>query len=67
MAFCVFGSAVGAKVPQADAERLIASGTATAFRPFGRPPMREWIELRAKSEELDRLQPFLSLAIDHAR
>jgi len=67
MAFCVFSSAVGAKVPEAEAAGLIASGTATPFRPFGRPPMREWIELHAKPDNAAKLAPILSLALRYAK
>jgi hypothetical protein len=67
MAFCVYGSAVAAKIPEAEAARLIASGEATAFRPYGRPPMKEWIELRAKPGDSVKLAPILTLALRYAR
>jgi hypothetical protein len=67
MAFCVYGSAVGAKIPEAEAARLIASGEATAFRPYGRPPMKEWIELQAKPCDSVTLAPILTLALSYAR
>jgi hypothetical protein len=67
LAFCVFGSAVGAKIPAADAARLIAANDATPFRPFGRPPMNEWIELQASPENARKLTPILSLALRHAK
>ncbi len=41
MAFCVFGAEIGVKLPEAEAARLIASGSASAFRPYGRAPMKE--------------------------
>lgn len=67
LAFCVFGSAVAAKIPQAEAARLIGSGTAIAFRPYGRPAMKEWVEIRAKPTDVVRLVPALSLALRHAK
>ncbi len=67
MAFCVFKSGVGAKVPEADAARLIASGTAKQFRPYGKPAMREWIELQATGADVPKLAPVLSLALRYAR
>jgi hypothetical protein len=67
MAFCVFESGVGAKVPEADAARLIASGTATPFRPYGKPAMKEWIELQAGRADVPRLVPVLSLALQFAK
>ena len=38
MAFCVYGPAIGAKVPEGLARRLIDEGRAAAFHPYaGRP------------------------------
>jgi hypothetical protein len=67
MAFCVHGQGIGAKLPQADAARLIASGEATAFRPFGRPPMEERVEPPAGPDEAPRAAPILALAVRYAR
>ena len=67
LAFCVYGQGIGAKLPQAEAARLIASGEATAFRPFGRPAMKEWVELRAEPGEALRMAPILALAVRYAR
>lgn len=67
MAFCVFKSGVGAKVPAADAARLIASGAATSFRPYGKPAMKEWIELQASQADVPKLAPVLSLALRYAK
>jgi hypothetical protein len=67
MAFCVYGKAVAAKLPQAEAARLMAAGDATAFRPFGRPPMKEWVELQAEPGDAPRLAPVLAIALRYAR
>ena len=67
LAFCVYGQGIGAKLPQAEAARLIASGEATAFRPFGGPAMKEWVELRAEPGEALRMAPILALAVRYAR
>lgn len=67
LAFCVFGAAVGVKVPAVEAARLIESGTATAFRPYGRPPMREWIEVQARPDDVPRLESILASALRYAR
>ena len=67
LAFCVFGSAVVAKIPQAEAARLIAAGTAIAFRPYGRPAMKEWVEIKAKPTDVVSLVPVMSLALRHAK
>ncbi|HLI86637.1 MAG TPA: hypothetical protein VKV17_22210 [Bryobacteraceae bacterium] len=67
MAFCVYGEGIGAKLPQAEAARLIASGQATAFRPFDRPAMKEWVELRVKPGEALKIVPILAAAVRYAR
>lgn len=67
MAFRVFDRAVGAKVPAAQAAQLIPSGAATAFRPYGRRAMREWIELRATPDDVPRSAPILALALRCAK
>ena len=41
MAFCGFKSGVGAKVLEAEAPLLLASGAATQFRSYGKPAMKE--------------------------
>src|ERR1700761_8095601 len=64
LAFCVYGDVVGAKVPEADATRLIATNEVTAFRPYGRPAMKEWIELKGP---VPAMLPILMLAMAHAR
>ena len=67
MAFCAFKSGVGAKVPEAEAALLIASGAATQFRPYGKPAMKEWIELQASRADVPKLEPVLSLALRYAK
>ena len=66
LAFCVCSGAIGAKLPQAEAARLIASSEATPFRPFGRSPMREWVELRADPHQLASISPILVTAVRYA-
>jgi hypothetical protein len=49
---CVYGEGVGTKVPEALARRLLAEPHIVAFRPMGRPPMREWVRInRADSKD----------------
>jgi hypothetical protein len=67
MAFCVYGDAVGAKLPQADAARLIEAGTAESFRPYGKPAMKEWIALRDGRSDPLAVFAVLDLAIRYAR
>lgn len=42
---CIYGVGVGLKVPPALVARLIECGEAIAFRPHGKPTMREWIQI----------------------
>lgn len=44
MVGCVFGDAIGLKVPAELAKQAIADRRATRFQPMGRKPMREWIQ-----------------------
>jgi hypothetical protein len=67
MAFCVYGDVVGVKLPAAAAAQLMASGRAAAFRPYGRVPMKEWVELRATDATSAAAAPILAVAIAYAR
>lgn len=43
---CLYGDVVGVKVPEELAQRLLATEHhVRPFRPMGRSPMREWIEI----------------------
>lgn len=42
---CVYGDGVGIKVPLKLAAHLIERGVAIAFRPHGKPAMREWVQI----------------------
>jgi TfoX/Sxy family transcriptional regulator of competence genes len=46
---CVFGGNIGLKVAAATAAGALAAGSASAFRPYGKPAMREWIEIPGES------------------
>lgn len=48
---CVYGSGVGIKLPAARAAGLLDGGGGVPFRPYGRPPMRHWVELRRSRPE----------------
>lgn len=67
MVFCVFGDALGVKVPAVHAEHLVRDGVAAAFRPHGRPPMKEWVALRARADDPGSWPSVLEAAIFHAR
>lgn len=67
MAFCVYGNAIGAKLPADRVRSLIDTGQATPFRPYGKPPMREWLQLLPAPDQLDAVLPILTEAIAFAR
>lgn len=66
MAFCVFGRALGVKLPEARTKALIAAG-AVAFRPYGKVPMREWIAIEPEKGGIEAALPLLAEAIAYAR
>lgn len=65
MAFCVFERSVGLKLPEARARELIAAGEAVPFQPFGKAPMREWIQMTPRGDGAT-LVPFLREAVAFA-
>jgi len=67
LAFCVFGAAVGMKLPERRAQELLQLGKATAFRPFGRPPMRRWVQVLPAREDVADFVPLLVEAVAYAR
>ncbi|MFC0401572.1 hypothetical protein [Paraburkholderia rhizosphaerae] len=67
LAFCVYGSGIGIKLPADKAARLVERGDAFAFQPYGRSPMHEWVEVRITRERVADLAPVLIDAIDYAR
>jgi hypothetical protein len=66
LAFCVYGSGIGIKLPADKAAHLVEKGDAFAFQPYGRSPMREWVEVRITRERVADLVPVLIDAIDYA-
>jgi hypothetical protein len=67
LAFCVYGTSVGVKIPQPRAEALLQSGEAVPFRPYGKPAMREWVQFTPARESIAALAPVLAEAIAYAR
>jgi len=66
MAVCVYGAAVALKIPQDWATKAKAEGRARAFQPYGRPPMREWIEVTPQNRDLAPFQDLIAAALDYA-
>ena len=49
---CVYGEGVGLKLPAERAAALIGTPGIDQFRPYGKPSMRQWIDLtRTEAEE----------------
>jgi hypothetical protein len=67
MAFCVYGSGIGIKLPAARAAALVDAGRAFAFQPYGKAPMREWIEIRITRDRIAEITGVLAEAIGYAR
>lgn len=67
MAFCVYGSGIGIKLPAERAASLVDAGRAFAFQPYGRAPMREWVEIRISRDRIGEIVGVLIEAIDYAR
>ena len=63
LAFCVQGTVVGIKVPAEDATRLINAGQALPFRPYGKPPMKEWVEMGVVGDDVSAIVPVLQTSV----
>jgi len=67
LAFCVYGSGIGIKLPAERAATLVDAGRAFAFQPYGRSAMREWVEIRIPRERVGEIASVLLEAVDYAR
>ncbi len=45
LAACVYGSAMGMRVPGSTAAQALKRGLAVPFQPHGMAPMKEWIQI----------------------
>jgi len=50
MALCVYEDSIGMRVPEAVALEAKAASRASAFTPYGKKPMREWIAVDAPDD-----------------
>lgn len=49
---CIYREGVGVKVPEEVADKLLSETHIVPFQPYGKPKMREWIQInRAKSSD----------------
>jgi hypothetical protein len=67
LAFCVYGSGIGIKLPAERAAQLVDTGRAFAFQPYGRSAMREWVEIRIPRERVGEIASVLIEAVEYAR
>jgi hypothetical protein len=52
---CIYGNGVGVKVPEEMANQLLSEKHVAPFQPFGKPQMREWIQInRASSADYEK-------------
>jgi hypothetical protein len=65
MAF--YGSGIGIKLPAERAAALVHVGRAFAFQPYGRAPMREWVEIRITRDRIAEIAGVLIEAIEYSR
>ena len=67
LAVCTDGSGLGVKLPVQRVSELIDTGRATNFRPYNRPPMREWAHLPASTgHEVGELTHLIAEALEFA-
>lgn len=64
MAACVLDGKIGLRVPAALASASLLCGRAESFRPYGKAPMREWIEIDGANlvEQVDLLTEAIAFA-----
>ena len=52
LCICLYEEGVGVKLPEKSAVRLLEEdGNISPFQPFGKPRMREWIQINLKCSE----------------
>jgi hypothetical protein len=66
MAFCVYGTELGAKLPYSAADALLERGVVEPFQPYGKARMREWIKVTAPRESAATFE-VIERAIVYAR
>ncbi len=65
---CLYEGVVGLKLPETMANEAREKKEITYFQPYGKPKMREWVQLDFDSEgDLDRQKILLDAAIAYAQ
>ncbi|MEI6648491.1 MAG: hypothetical protein WCO08_02495 [Actinomycetes bacterium] len=67
LAFCVFENDLGVKIPADLATSLIESGTAIRFQPYGKRPMKEWVQLSGGKNSFKPNLKILSQSVEFVR
>ncbi|MFV0373953.1 TfoX/Sxy family protein [Microbacterium sp.] len=67
MAVCVFGDAMGMRVPQPLAAEALESGRALPFQPHGKSRMREWVMITGGEDAIEPNSDLILAAVDYAR
>ena len=64
---CVHGEGVGLKLPEAEATALLKRTNVVRFQPYGKAPMREWVQIdRKRATDYRRDRATLEAAIRYA-
>ena len=64
---CVYGEGVGLKLPEAEATALMKRAGVVRFQPYGKAPMREWVQVnRKRPADYRRDRATLEAAIRYA-
>lgn len=64
---CVYGDGVGLKLPEAEATALLKRAGVVRFQPYGKAPMREWVQVnRKRPADYRRDRATLEAAIRYA-
>ena len=65
---CIYEDGVGIKVPEVEANRLLAEENVIPFQPLGRKRMREWVQInRARAEEYRHDEAAFERSIEFVR
>lgn len=64
---CIYGEGVGLKLPEQTVRALLLVPHIVPFQPYGKPPMREWVEIRrSKATDYRRDQELFRQAAELA-
>lgn len=64
---CVWGDGVGLRLPMEQATTVVGADALGPFKPFGRAPMRGWVQRNGGSEGLSQDRTLILSAVEHVR